>query len=70
FVCYELRFPEIARYQALHAADLLIIPAAWYRGALKERHWQTLLSARALENTVLLLAAICQPAMIALAIAW
>lgn len=52
FVCYELRFPEIARYQALHAADLLIIPAAWYRGALKERHWQTLLSARALENTV------------------
>jgi predicted amidohydrolase len=52
FVCYELRFPEIARYQALHDADLIIIPAAWYRGSLKELHWQTLLQARAIENTV------------------
>lgn len=52
FVCYELRFPEIARYQALHDADLIIVPAAWYRGSLKELHWQTLLQARAIENTV------------------
>ncbi|WP_281164558.1 carbon-nitrogen hydrolase family protein [Liquorilactobacillus sicerae] len=52
FVCYELRFPEIARYQALHDADLIIVPASWYRGSLKEHHWQTLLTARALENTV------------------
>lgn len=61
FVCYELRFPEIARYQALHGADLIIVPAAWYQGKLKRQHWQTLTTARALENTVFV-AACDQPA--------
>ncbi|MFP3663363.1 nitrilase-related carbon-nitrogen hydrolase, partial [Burkholderia sp. SIMBA_043] len=31
-VCYELRFPEIARYQALHGADLLVVPSGWVKG--------------------------------------
>lgn len=61
FVCYELRFPEIARYQALHEADLIIVPAAWYQGKQKLNHWQTLVTARALENTVFV-AACDQPA--------
>lgn len=55
FVCYELRFPEIARIQALQGAEILIVPAAWNKGDLKSSHWKTLLTARALENTVYVL---------------
>lgn len=51
-VCYELRFPEIARELALQGADLLIVPTAWVHGPLKEQHFQALVSARALENTL------------------
>jgi deaminated glutathione amidase len=52
FVCYELRFPEIARYQAVQGADLIVVPSGWVRGPLKEHHWKTLVTTRALENTV------------------
>lgn len=51
-VCYELRFPEVARQLTLAGADLLLVPAAWVHGPLKEEHYQTLIKARALENTV------------------
>jgi predicted amidohydrolase len=51
-VCYEIRFPEIARQLALQEADMLFIPAGWVAGAMKEDHWETLLRARAIENTV------------------
>ncbi len=51
-VCYELRFPELARMVALAGADVLSLPAAWVAGALKEYHWTTLLAARAIENTI------------------
>jgi predicted amidohydrolase len=33
-------------------AELLLVPAAWVAGPLKEDHWQVLLRARAIENTV------------------
>lgn len=52
FVCYELRFPEISRYEAIKGADIIIVPTAWVSGPLKEHHWDTLLTARAIENTV------------------
>lgn len=55
-VCYELRFPEIARYQALHGADILIVPSGWVKGPVKERHWENLVSVRALENTAYVVA--------------
>ncbi|MFJ7730157.1 carbon-nitrogen hydrolase family protein [Neobacillus sp. NPDC097160] len=51
-VCYEIRFPEIARQLALQEADILFIPAGWVAGTMKEDHWETLLRARAIENTV------------------
>ncbi|AFJ45829.1 carbon-nitrogen hydrolase family protein [Shimwellia blattae] len=51
-VCYELRFPEIARELALQGADFIIVPTAWVHGPLKEQHFQTLVCARALENTL------------------
>ncbi|MFD2237636.1 deaminated glutathione amidase [Aureimonas populi] len=50
--CYDVRFPELARRLALDGADVLVIPAAWVKGPNKERHWETLVTARALENTV------------------
>lgn len=56
-VCYEIRFPEVARRLAVNGADVLFIPAAWVAGAMKEDHWQTLLRARAIENTVYVVAA-------------
>ncbi|NJC73511.1 deaminated glutathione amidase [Planosporangium thailandense] len=50
--CYDVRFPELARLLTVAGADLLVLPAAWVRGPLKEQHWQLMVSARALENTV------------------
>lgn len=47
-ICYDLRFPELARKAALEGSRLLFIPAAW---PLKRRsHWNALLKARAIEN--------------------
>jgi predicted amidohydrolase len=54
-VCYELRFPELTRMVTL--ADVLLLPAAWVAGGLKESHWTTLLAARAIENTIFVAAA-------------
>lgn len=51
-ICYDLRFPELARYEALRGADLILYPAAWVDGKLKAHQWQTLLTARAIENEV------------------
>jgi|SRR5690625_1079334 len=51
-ICYEIRFPEIARKLTLEGADVLIVPTAWVKGAMKENHWENLLATRAIENTV------------------
>ncbi|NOZ88698.1 MAG: nitrilase [Crenarchaeota archaeon] len=50
-VCYELRFPELARSLALRGAGLLAVPAAWYQGPLKEEQLVVSARSRALENT-------------------
>lgn len=49
-ICYDLRFPELARRQAIEGAEILVYPAAWVDGAGKKRQWETLLAARAIEN--------------------
>jgi len=49
--CYDLRFPELIKKQVMSGATAVIVPAAWFRGPLKEEQWQTLLMARAAENT-------------------
>lgn len=56
FVCYEVRFPEVARQQAAKGAEILIMPTAWVRGDLKSHHFRTLITSRAIENTVFMLA--------------
>ncbi len=55
--CYDLRFPEMARLVVDAGADTLVLPAAWVAGEHKLHHWRTLLTARAVENTVHVLAA-------------
>ena len=55
--CYDVRFPEMARLLADAGADVIALPAAWVRGPLKEHHWATLVTARALDNTCYLAAA-------------
>jgi len=55
--CYDLRFPELAIAHALQGAEILVLPAAWVRGPLKEHHWATLLAARALDTTCYMVAA-------------
>lgn len=55
--CYDLRFPEAFRWLTDAGADLVALPSAWIVGPAKERHWGTLVAARAIENTIYLAAA-------------
>ncbi|MDO9398115.1 MAG: carbon-nitrogen hydrolase family protein [Herbiconiux sp.] len=55
--CYDIRFPEVSRRLVDAGADLVAVPAEWVRGPLKEHHWRTLVTARALENTIYVAAA-------------
>lgn len=55
--CYDVRFPEVTRRIVDAGADLILLPSEWVRGPLKEQHWRTLVTARALENTVYIAAA-------------
>lgn len=48
-VCYDLRFPQLFRAQALAGAEILTTPAAFTRQT-GEAHWHALLRARAIEN--------------------
>ena len=50
--CYDLRFPEVTRRLAVAGAEVVVLPAEWVRGPGKEHHWRTLLTARAIENTL------------------
>ncbi len=54
-VCYELRFPELARICALEGADLLAVPTNWPIGV--EFHPEIFAPVRAAENHCYLLAA-------------
>jgi len=50
-LCYDIRFPELIRTEVLGGAHAVLAPSAWYAGPLKEEQWQSLLMARAHENT-------------------
>lgn len=54
--CYDVRFPEMARWLADAGAQAFVLPAAWAAGPAKEDHWSTLVRARAIENTAYVLA--------------
>lgn len=55
--CYDVRFPEVSRRLVDAGATVLVVPAEWVRGPLKEHHWETLLRARAIENCAYVVAA-------------
>jgi omega-amidase len=52
-ICYDLRFPELARRLALDGANLLCVSALWPQARID--HWSLLLRARALENQLFVL---------------
>ena len=56
-ICYELRFPSYIQQAADRGADVLAVPSAWVAGPLKEEHWNVLVRARAIENTMYVAAA-------------
>jgi predicted amidohydrolase len=47
-ICYDLRFPEIARALFLKGAELIVISAQWPEP--RKEHWDALIKARAIEN--------------------
>lgn len=53
-ICYDLRFPELARGLALKGAEILVVPAQWPKARLN--HWRTLAIARAIENQFFVIA--------------
>jgi predicted amidohydrolase len=57
FICYDLRFPELARRLAVEGAEIIVVPGEWPKP--REEHWRTLLRARAIENQLFVVAANC-----------
>lgn len=55
-ICYDLRFPQLFRTEALAGAEVLTVPAAFTRQT-GEAHWHVLLRARAIENGAFVIAA-------------
>lgn len=49
-ICYDVRFPELARGLALAGAEVLLVPSA-FTYPTGRAHWHTLLRARAIENS-------------------
>lgn len=47
-ICYDLRFPELARKMALDGAEIICVSALW--PLVRIEHWSLLLRARAIEN--------------------
>lgn len=54
-ICYDVRFPELARRLTLEGAEILAVPAEWPHPRLD--HWKTILKARAIENQLFVIAA-------------
>ncbi len=54
-ICYDLRFPELFRILALRGAEVIILPAAFTMVTGKD-HWEPLIRARAIENSVYIVA--------------
>ncbi len=51
-ICFDIRFPELFRIYALSGAELIAIPAGWFKGPAKEETLSFLARCRAHENTV------------------
>lgn len=52
-ICYDLFFPELARYYALNGADILVVISA--SPSVTRKFFENIMVSRAIENTVFLL---------------
>ena len=52
-ICYDLRFPELARYYFHRGVEILAVPGQWPEA--RSQHWRTLLRSRAIENEMFVL---------------
>lgn len=52
-ICYDLRFPEVARRLALDGAEIICVSAQWPVPRID--HWSILLRSRAIENQLFVL---------------
>ncbi len=55
-ICYDIRFPELYRLMTLEGAKVIFTPANFVMNTGKD-HWEPILRARAIENTVYIIAA-------------
>lgn len=55
-ICYDIRFPELFRILALRGSEIMMLPAAFTLMTGKD-HWEPLIRARAIENSVFMVAA-------------
>jgi deaminated glutathione amidase len=55
-ICYDLRFPQLFRAEAMEGAEILTAPAAFTKQT-GEAHWHVLLRSRAIENGAFLISA-------------
>lgn len=53
-ICYDLRYPEVARASIKNGAEMLFVVAQWTTQNL--HHWRILLQARAIENNCFVIA--------------
>lgn len=56
-ICYDIRFPELARRLTLEGAEIIVVPGEWPKP--RQDHWHTLLRGRAMENQLFVIAANC-----------
>lgn len=54
-ICYDLRFPELFRELCNLGAEIIFVPAAFTQPT-GEAHWEVLLRARAIENSLFIVA--------------
>lgn len=53
-ICYDFRFPELARLMAMAGAQIIVVPAA-FNMTTGPAHWEILFRTRALDNQVYVL---------------
>ncbi|GAB4363563.1 MAG: carbon-nitrogen family hydrolase [Deltaproteobacteria bacterium] len=54
-ICYDIRFPELSRKYFLEGATLFCVSAQW--PSVRKHHWELLITARAVENQLFVVAA-------------
>jgi len=55
-ICFDIRFPEMARLYALDGVELLLVPSV-FNNVTGAAHWHTMLRGRAIENQFFVAAA-------------